>query len=473
MDNPVEYSRPRLTRRSGLSKFEAHILILLLPGVLVRHWVSSQMFASAEAPQSTVVSYFDRLESLLDFLHERLSAVPMRMTCVFAAFVALSAVGQALAQPFTYQGELSQGGVPANGTYDFTVAVASSESLPAYVGSMTSVASVEVSDGRFVIVVNPGNGVFTGADLWLELAVRPAGSGGGYVTLSPRQKVAATPYAARSLSDRWVQNGAVLTNDSTQTSRVLLNRTATISPLEYFGFLAPAVAGSYGGMYIDTASATALPFYGYATGGVARAWTYFNGPDSSWRVSNLGADRLVVSSTGNIGIGIPSPSAKLDVSGEVRATSFTYATPQVHRVSINPTAFVAPQGNASGDYTVTSDTAHYAASVGFSGFYAPLNLPHGATISSMTMYAMDASASAELSIQLRRVRHSSGATAILGSAATAGASALVQTVATSTFSAPVVDNDLFSYALFVSCTDWAGSDTSIKGVTLQCTVPTP
>ena len=50
MDNPVEYSRPRLTRRSGLSKFEAHILILHLPGVLVRHWVSSQMFASDEAP---------------------------------------------------------------------------------------------------------------------------------------------------------------------------------------------------------------------------------------------------------------------------------------------------------------------------------------------------------------------------------------------------------------------------------------
>jgi len=80
-------------------------------------------------------------------------------------------------------------------------------------------------------------------------------------------------------------------------------------------------------MYIDASSATGLPYYGYATGGLSRAWTYYNGVTSDWIVDN-GGEHLVVQSNGNIGIGTTSPLVPLGVEGgtDVNISSGGYLT---------------------------------------------------------------------------------------------------------------------------------------------------
>jgi hypothetical protein len=95
---------------------------------------------------------------------------------------------------FTYQGRLTDGGLPANGSYDLRVLLFDAESGGAQVGTTVTQASVAVAAGVFSTVLDFGAGVFDGSARWLEIGVRPAG-GGAYTTLTPRQPLTAAPYA--------------------------------------------------------------------------------------------------------------------------------------------------------------------------------------------------------------------------------------------------------------------------------------
>jgi hypothetical protein len=98
-------------------------------------------------------------------------------------------------------------------------------------------------------------------------------------------------------------------------SFVGIGRYTTVGS-EYFGVEAP-VASGYGGMYIDTSGATAQPFYGYSLAGSGRAWTYVDGSDANkWKVSVAGADRVTVTTTGNVGIGLTAPTFLLQLASD-------------------------------------------------------------------------------------------------------------------------------------------------------------
>jgi len=100
------------------------------------------------------------------------------------------AVGQGSA--FTYQGRLDDNGQPANGIYDLRFAIYDlSNGGNAVAGPLTNAAAI--SNGLFTVTLDFGAN-FPGADRWLEIAARASG-GGPFVTLSPRQKITATPYA--------------------------------------------------------------------------------------------------------------------------------------------------------------------------------------------------------------------------------------------------------------------------------------
>jgi hypothetical protein len=88
-----------------------------------------------------------------------------------------------------------------------------------------------------------------------------------------------------------------------------INRAAPITGAEYFGMTAPVSSG-FGGMYINTTGASAQPFYGYALGGSAKAWTYVDGTDTNkWKL-NYG---LTVDSSGRVGINNTDPANLLVV----------------------------------------------------------------------------------------------------------------------------------------------------------------
>ena len=100
-----------------------------------------------------------------------------------------------LGTPFTYQGQLKQGGAPVNGTCDLRFQLWDAASGGSPVGSLVEKLGVQVTGGVFTAQVDIGGTPFAGEARWLELAVRcPAGSG-SYVILPDRQPLTAAPYA--------------------------------------------------------------------------------------------------------------------------------------------------------------------------------------------------------------------------------------------------------------------------------------
>jgi hypothetical protein len=110
---------------------------------------------------------------------------------------AICVLGQrAVAQgtAFTYQGRLSGAAGAVNGLYDMRFEAYASSASGAPLGSQTH-APVVVSNGLFTVSLNLGTGVFTGPPRWIEIAVRPNGSGSPFEVLTPRQQITPTPYA--------------------------------------------------------------------------------------------------------------------------------------------------------------------------------------------------------------------------------------------------------------------------------------
>jgi hypothetical protein len=83
---------------------------------------------------------------------------------------------------------------------------------------------------------------------------------------------------------------------------VLIGRDFRISNNEYFGIRSHTGPGIYGGMFIETEDDSGMPFFGYATGGAFRAWSYYDGRDGDWRLNNAGT-RLRVPNEGGLRIG--------------------------------------------------------------------------------------------------------------------------------------------------------------------------
>jgi hypothetical protein len=117
------------------------------------------------------------------------------------AIQAPSATAAPVATEFTYQGRLQDGAQPAMGLYDFEFRLHSQLGSPG--GSVTApvvLEDVPVENGVFSVVLDFGAAEFIGDARWLSIAVRDGDSAGAYETLSPRQKLTATPYALYALS---------------------------------------------------------------------------------------------------------------------------------------------------------------------------------------------------------------------------------------------------------------------------------
>jgi N-acetylneuraminic acid mutarotase len=117
------------------------------------------------------------------------------MVLVFGMVSHLSAQNSA----FTYQGQLTDKGAPANGLYDFTCGLYATNTGGVSVTTNFSVVKVPVTNGLFTVMLDFDPAVFTGNPLYLELQVSPAGAG-KFSPLLPRQLLTSAPYAFRSAS---------------------------------------------------------------------------------------------------------------------------------------------------------------------------------------------------------------------------------------------------------------------------------
>ncbi len=120
----------------------------------------------------------------------------MNRNLFYAACLLVSSVLTAISQgtAFTYQGRLTDNGATPAGNYDLRFAIYDAPFAGGVVGGTLTNSAVPVNNGLFAVTLDFGTGIFTGADRWLEIGVRTNGNS-AFTTLSPRQKLTATPYA--------------------------------------------------------------------------------------------------------------------------------------------------------------------------------------------------------------------------------------------------------------------------------------
>ena len=95
---------------------------------------------------------------------------------------------------FLYQGQLANGGSPANGNYNFTFVLYDALTNGIPVSYPLTNYDVAVNNGLFSTTLDFGTNEFTGPGVWLQIGVCTNGQA-AFTTLSPLQPVLPTPYA--------------------------------------------------------------------------------------------------------------------------------------------------------------------------------------------------------------------------------------------------------------------------------------
>ncbi len=132
---------------------------------------------------------------------------PLRTLC-FLALTAALAAPSAHAARLVYSGVLEVDGQPANGRHDVRLTAYASADGAVPKASPVEFHAVEVKDGRFEVALDlPGEA----REAWVDLAVRPTGSG-AFVPLLGRSKAALAPEA---IGQCWSSTGDSGSNPAT------------------------------------------------------------------------------------------------------------------------------------------------------------------------------------------------------------------------------------------------------------------
>lgn len=173
--------------------------------------------------------------------------------------------------------------------------------------------------------------------------------------------------------------------------------------------------------------------------------------------TNGNITRMVLTSTGNVGIGLPTPTERLDVAGIVRAQSFKYSTPKQTYHSIPGIAFLTTNINDTLTLSVGNGTATPFSLLNTKTLLAPVQLPDKAVMQDITVYFIDNSASANFQIVFyRKTITSNFFPDNIGSTVTSGSSTtpVPYTIPVNTFgSSNVIDNTLYTYYITVTSFD--------------------
>lgn len=141
----------------------------------------------------------------------------IRTFVMMTVFGAIAATAQTT--EFSYQGFLNDNNASANGSFDFEFRLFDVSTGGTALAAQQR-TNITVINGVFSVTLDFGG--FPAATRYLEIAVRPSGSG-ALTTLTPRSKILSTPYATNALN---AQNAANATNAQTaQTALTAANAT--------------------------------------------------------------------------------------------------------------------------------------------------------------------------------------------------------------------------------------------------------
>ncbi|MEQ1605431.1 MAG: tail fiber domain-containing protein [Pyrinomonadaceae bacterium] len=199
-------------------------------------------------------------------------------TLVF--FFLFHSTASAQSSEFSYQGQLQNASALANGVFDFEFALFGSAFGGSQLGSTQPRSGVNVANGIFSVSLDFGN-QFDGTSRFLEIRVRQSG-GGAYTTLSPRQTIASSPYAVRSLDAQNAVNSQTAANAANATNAV----TATTAN-NFTGPLAGDVTGTQGSTTVARLRGTNVAVATPTNGQVLK----FNSGANQWQADtdNIGS----------------------------------------------------------------------------------------------------------------------------------------------------------------------------------------
>ncbi len=375
------------------------------------------------------------------------------------------------AEPFSYQGQLQDEGAPANGTYDIVFQLFDAEVGGTQINASFVLNDTVVTEGNLTAEPDFGPGAFDGSPRYLALFVRDGDSVDSYTPLLPRTPITTTPqsqYAttAGSLMDPiWTKAPGIITYGD-GNDKVLINRDQAIFPSQTFG-VHHNTAGLRG--MIISGPTGASPYYGYSENEQLNAYTYHDSTSNQWRL-HKGGTALSVDTSKNLTV-TNDLIAQGVVAQEVTATNFNYPQPKVNYLSVSGNGFVS--GSQTPFFASVSQGGAFISSRLSGWLVAPVNLPHNATITQMTVYCA-ATATGMMDITMYSAAHGADTSSTVASVNTSGASGSALTLSTAAITNPQIDNLNNHYYIRIFSSAWPGDSTRwIKSVLIEYTTAQP
>jgi hypothetical protein len=323
---------------------------------------------------------------------------------------------------FTYQGSLDNGGTAVNGNCDLQFSLYDASSSGTQAGSTLTKSNVAVSDSLFTVNLDFGN-QFNGDARYLQIGVRcPAGSG-SYTSLNGRVALTAAPYALSLMPGASVQsNSSGFAFEAANTASGAGIRGETVNGNGVEGVVDWVNSGTGVGVY------GAGGFYGSAG-----LFENENATIPTMKIQNIDG----------------SSAPALVVTGTTRLEGDLTWKPVTSYLSIPPAAFQPTNDGLS--FTLGGYSLSPGASTPATAFYAPVMLPHGATVTRFTFHWRDNSASDGNATLFQD--NPVGLTTPMASVATSGSNGQSSSTTTTTISANVIDNSQYQYYVYLTLPD--------------------
>ncbi len=208
-----------------------------------------------------------------------------------------------LGTEFSYQGQLRESEAPLNGPVDFEFRLFSQPKGGSPVSGTLELGEVLLVNGLFTVQLDFGATTFNDDARWLEVAVRrSAEEPGEFITLSPRQPITATPYA---LKVPGIDGHSLNAADGSPTDAVFVDPFGRVG----IGTTQPGFPLSFG---TSVPPAMKLAIYDNPNNAEDYGFGIQPGALTVWAA---GAERMRLTSEGNVGIGTVAPGLRLTVVG--------------------------------------------------------------------------------------------------------------------------------------------------------------
>lgn len=247
----------------------------------------------------------------------------------------------------TFQGSLKSSGLPASGLFDLEATLFDAATGGTIVGGPVSASNVAVTGGLVTADLDFGPfATATSAARYMEVRIRQSGGGGAYTTLAPRTRLAPSPRAlfadraAVAMTAGSAATAQTATSALTADSAAFANFAGTASGIDLFtrGLIRGESGASNNSPGLIFASPLSVPieraFIGMASDANIGLYGY----------AGAGWGLTMRTDSGSIGIGTLTPTTRLDVVGEVKATGFRYAADRIRSTTVAFPAFSAENG---------------------------------------------------------------------------------------------------------------------------------